>query len=242
MYAKLIIAMDGFILIDKEKGMTSFGVVKRVRYLSKEKKVGHSGTLDPLATGLLIIALGRCTKSLTNLIGCDKEYEVIAKFGYVSNTYDGEGEIKASGFKNKYKRSDIAEVIKKSFLGEIEQMPPIYSAKKIKGVRAYNLARQGKEVILKPKKIKVNLFEIEKFSWPEVKFKIKCGSGCYVRSLIHDLGQKLKVGAYVQELRRTKINDFSVVNARKLDELNENIEQEIIPIEEMAKKIEFMLR
>lgn len=228
--------MDGFILIDKEKGITSFGAVKRVRYLSKEKKVGHSGTLDPLATGLLIIALGRCTKSLTSLIGCDKEYEFTAKFGYVSNTYDAEGEITESGLKNKCKKSEILEMIEKFFLGEIEQMPPIYSAKKIKGVRAYKLARQGKEVNLKLKKIKVDLFEIEKFSWPEVRFRIKCGSGCYVRSLVHDLGQKLKVGAYVKELRRTKINGFSVTDAYLLDELNKNFEQAIISLEKMILK------
>ncbi len=229
--------MDGFILIDKEKGITSFGAVKRIRYLTKEKKVGHSGTLDPLATGLLIIALGKGTKMLEGLIGCDKEYEVIAKFGYVSNTYDAEGEIKPTSLKNRCKRSEIIEMIEEFFLGEVEQIPPIYSAKKIKGVRAYNLARQGKEVILKPKKIKINLFKIEKFSWPEVKFKIKCGSGCYVRSLIHDLGQKLKIGAYVKELRRTKIDNFSVLDACKIDELNVNIEQNMISLEEMAKKI-----
>lgn len=234
--------MNGFLLIDKEKGVSSFFAVKKIRYLSQEKKVGHSGTLDPLATGLLIIALGKGTKMLEKLIGCDKEYEVVAKFGYVSNTYDGEGEIKASGFSGKCEKADVIETIKKFFIGEIEQIPPIYSAKKIKGVRAYNLARQGKEVILKPKKIKVDLFEIEKFLWPEVKFKIKCGSGCYIRSLIHDLGQKLKVGAYVKELRRTKISDFSIEDAYKIDELHENLEQKIISLEEMAEKFKIMIK
>lgn len=230
-FNKLFKIMSGFLLIDKEKGVTSFDVVARVRRITGEKRVGHAGTLDPLATGLLIVGVGRdATKQLGNYLKMDKEYEVTAEFGAVSDTYDAEGRIIFSAEKNDsdsnkgsssstIKQEDIARIIKKKFLGHIQQIPPKYSALKIKGKRACDRMREGENIELEPREVTIDEFLIMDFSWPRVKFRVKCGSGTYVRSLIHDLGQELGCGAYVEELRRTKIGKYSVDGAVKLEKL-----------------------
>jgi tRNA pseudouridine55 synthase len=212
--------MEGFLLIDKEKGITSFDVVCGVRRKTGVKKVGHGGTLDPLATGLLVVAVGRSfTKKLHTLLKTDKEYEVVGKFGYVSDSYDADGEIKEVNKDFECEKQDIQKMILRKFLGEIEQMPPKYSALKVKGRRACDIVRAGGEVELKSRKIRIDSFEIMDFQWPEVRFRVKCGSGTYIRSLIHDLGQELGCGAYVKELRRTKVGEYSVENAVKVEEI-----------------------
>jgi len=200
--------MNGFLLIDKNKGETSFDVVKRVRKEFGVKKVGHAGTLDPLATGLMIVAVGEATKLLEYLLKKDKVYEVKAKFGYESDTYDAEGEISEIDTATALDKKSVQEVVEKSFIGEIDQVPPKYSALKVEGKRAYKLAREGKEFVIKKRKVKVVKFEILDFNYPEVDFKVECSSGTYIRSLVHDLGREMGVGAYVQELRRTKIDDW----------------------------------
>ncbi|MFA6305959.1 MAG: tRNA pseudouridine(55) synthase TruB [Candidatus Gracilibacteria bacterium] len=226
--------MDGFILIDKEKGVSSFFVVKTVRRILGVKKVGHGGTLDPLATGLLILGVGKATKSLGKFLGCDKEYKVTAKFGFVSETYDEEGPI-SEGFpgaegllvvgKRKMEElfeddcQKIKDVIKKNFIGEILQTPPKFSALKVGGRRAYEMARKGLDVTLQPRKIFVQEFKIMKIDFPLVSFRVKCGGGTYIRSLIHDLGQVLGVGAYVDKLRRTKVGEFDAEKAFKIEEV-----------------------
>ena len=228
--------MEGFLLIDKPKGWTSFDIVKKIRGLSGVRKVGHSGTLDPLATGLLIVALGKATKLLTGLIGCDKEYEVVACFGAVSDTYDAEGKISVveGGSFDDCTEDSIRKIISENFLGEIEQIPPQYSAVKVGGRKAYDIARGGGSVELKPRKIRVDSFDIVDFKLEPlqrqkfllVKFLIKCGSGTYVRSLVHDLGKMLGCGAYVEELRRIKVGKFNVDKAVQItDLLSGNIEQ-----------------
>lgn len=209
--------MDELILIDKEKGMTSFDVVRRVKRITGIKKVGHGGTLDPLATGLLIVGVGKGTKLLNNFLKCDKEYEVEAKFGYVSDSYDADGRISEGNSLLKFTKKEVSDVIEKFFLGEIEQFPPKYSALKIGGKRACDIMRRGGDVVLASRKIKIYEFKIMSFKWPKVEFLIKCGSGTYVRSLIHDLGQKLGCGAYVTELRRTRVGDLLIKDAKKLD-------------------------
>lgn len=209
--------MDGIFLIDKEKGMTSFDVVRAVKKLSGVRKVGHGGTLDPLATGLLIIGVGKGTKLLSNFLKCDKEYEVSAKFGYVSDSYDADGRICEANSSSIFSKKEVSDMIEKFFLGEISQIPPKYSALKINGKRACDIMRKGGDVVLASRKIKIYEFKILSFKWPKAKFLIKCGSGTYVRSLVHDLGQKLGCGAYVTELRRTKVGDFLVKNAESLD-------------------------
>lgn len=234
--------MRGFLLVDKGKGMTSFDVVYKVRKWAQEKRVGHAGTLDPLATGLLIVAIGEATKVLEYLIGFDKEYEVVGRFGAASDTFDAEGKIEVLSEKDmkKYEKmtqKSFEENVLPKFLGEINQVPPKYSALKIDGKRAMDLARDGKEFEMKSRKVMIHDLKIVKFDWPEVLIKVKCGSGTYIRSLINDMGELVGCGAYVKELRRVSIDRYNVENAieisRDFDFVNKNIEQDLVSLEKM---------
>lgn len=226
--------MNGFFLIDKDKGDTSFDVVRGIRKIIGEKKVGHSGTLDPLATGLLLVACGEGTKLLEYLIGCDKEYLVDAEFGFVSDTYDAEGRVIEQNTEIECLEEDLLRVINGAFLGNINQVPPKYSSLKIDGKRAYELVREGKDVVMKSREVRIDAFEVMKIEWPRVSFKVKCGSGTYIRSLVHDLGQELGCGAYVKELRRTMVGSFSVSGAVKLSVVSNKVDQYLISLEKVA--------
>lgn len=226
--------MDGYFLIDKEKGMTSFDVIRDVRRIVGMKKVGHSGTLDKLATGLLIVAVGQGTKLLEYLIGFDKEYEVVGRFGYISDTYDEDGKVEKTDFEGEVCESEMREAMK-DFIGEISQVPPRFSALKIAGKRASDRVRDGEEVELKARDIRIDEFEIVEFNWPKVKFRVGCSSGTYIRSLINDLGTKLGCGAYVGDLKRTKIGNFSLVDSVKLEELRKKVDQRLVSMEEMGQ-------
>lgn len=215
--------MDGILLVDKPKGWTSHDVVAKVRnVLSKEAgkkiKVGHTGTLDPMATGLLILVVGSYTKRAGEFSKLDKTYEATLKLGETSTTGDAEGE--------KSKVSDIAPSLNKvkdainSFLGEVEQIPPAYSAIKISGQKAYNLARAGKEVKLESRQVKIYEITDVKYDYPFVSFTAKVSSGTYIRSLAKDIGEKLSTGAYLSELKRTQISDFSIEKAVIPTEVN----------------------
>lgn len=206
--------MNQILLIDKPKGITSFDVIRRLRNKLGIKKMGHAGTLDPLATGLLIIATGSATKEISQYMDLPKEYEVLVEFGKTSTTYDADGEI-SQGVLHNVSRSEFENILK-NFIGEIAQMPPIFSAKKIKGVRAYDLARQGKEVKLEPRKVKIDRIEVLNWAWPFVSLRVNCGKGTYIRSLAHDIGERLSCGGYVKELRRTAIGEFKVENAEQI--------------------------
>lgn len=205
-------SVNGFVLWDKKSGETSFDVVRQVRKLFGVKKVGHTGTLDPLATGLLIVAVGEATKLIEYMMADSKEYEVVAHFGFVSDSFDADGVISEVSAEV-VSRSEIEKAIVANFLGEISQVPPKFSALKIEGKRAYDLARAGTDFEMKARKVLIKEFEVLDFDWPRVGFRVSCGSGTYIRSLVHDLGQVLGVGAYVQELRRTMVGDFSVREA-----------------------------
>ena len=222
--------MDGFLLVDKEKGLSSFDEIRRARNLSGQRKIGHGGTLDPLATGLLVLGFNKATKQLEKMLGVDKEYETVAFFGAVSDSYDADGKIEKVDGAVVAKKDEILRVIKENFLGEISQCPPKYSALKIKGKRACDIMRAGGTVDIKPRQITVFDFELLSLAWPRAHFLIKCSSGTYVRSLIHDLGQKLGCGAYVEELRRTKVGDFDVKNAVRLGEKKQIEESDLINI------------
>lgn len=216
--------MEGIILIDKDKGRTSFDVVRDLRRITGQRRIGHGGTLDPLATGLLVVAIGKATKKLNQFLGSDKEYLVRAHFGMVSDSYDADGKIVPYPGAQVCDEVRVREAIEQKFRGEIEQMPPKFSALKVGGKRAYDLARAGKEVKLEPRKVKIYSFELEKWAWPLVDFRVKVGSGTYVRSLVNDLGEMLKCGGYVEELRRTRVGDFDVKDAHKVSDLSsENI-------------------
>lgn len=219
--------MDGFLLINKEKGETSFGVIIRVRKKFDERRVGHAGILDKLASGLMLVALGQGTKLLEYLIGMDKVYEVEVKFGEISETFDGEGPIKVFEGAEAIGRKEVERVIGERFLGEINQVPPRYSALKVGGKRMSDLVRRGETVTPTARRIKIYSFKILSFKYPLAKFEVSCSSGTYIRSLINDLGAALKCGAYVKELKRLKIGEFLLEDAS---------EKRVISLEEMARK------
>ncbi len=207
------------LLIDKPSGITSFDVIRKLRVKLGIRKMGHAGTLDPLATGLLIIGLEKATKELAHYMGLPKEYEVLIEFGKVSTTYDADGEVRVlRDFGETVREVGRTEFEKnlKNFIGEIQQTPPAFSAIRLKGKRAYDLARRGEEVKLEPRKIQIFDIEIVEWNWPLVRLRVKCGKGTYIRSLAHDLGMALGCGGYVKELRRTAIGDFRVENASPL--------------------------
>ena len=206
--------INDILLIDKPSGMTSFDVIRQLRRTFGIRKMGHSGTLDPLATGLLIIAIGKSTKRINEFMGLPKEYEVLIEFGKMSNTYDADGIITAGTLRT-VSREEFERVLA-PFIGDIQQMPPIFSALKIKGQRAYDLARKGEKVELQPRQVHIESIEILEWSWPLVRLRVRCGKGTYIRSIAHDLGQSLGTGGYVKELRRTAIGEFRVENAQKL--------------------------
>lgn len=209
----------GFILIDKPSGITSHDVVDFLRKITGIKKIGHGGTLDPIATGLLILGIGKkATKKLKDIQKLDKEYIATIKLGATSNTFDREGKIEEKKIE---KIPDIKELEKvlKNFVGEIEQIPPLFSAKKISGKKAYELARKGIKINLRPKRVKIYGIEILDYSFPYLKLKISCSCGTYIRSLANDIGEKLKCGGYIEELKRTKVGNFSINEAQKLQKL-----------------------
>jgi tRNA pseudouridine55 synthase len=212
--------MQGILLVDKPAGWTSFDVVNYVRRIvadaegkrPKSVKVGHTGTLDPFATGLLVLLIGKdYTKQAGNLSKADKTYEVILKLGSTSTTGDPEGEI-VSVSEEIPAETEIKTSLKK-FTGEIQQVPPAYSAIKIDGQRAYKLARAGKKVVIEPRTVTINRLEMIAYSYPEVELVTDVSSGTYIRSLVEDLGAVLKTGAYTTALRRTKVGNYEIVSA-----------------------------
>lgn len=214
--------MFGFLFIDKPTGETSFYCLKRIRRLAGVKRCGFVGTLDPLATGLLIFAVGEATKIIPLLEGQDKTYRVEIKLGEVSDTYDTDGEISAYQGAHEVLLEDIEKVLVKDFLGKRMQMPPIYSAIKVDGKRAYDLARKNEKVNLKERPVEFFELKVVDYKWSLLSLEVRCSSGTYVRSLAYDLGVKLGCGGYVKELRRMAIGKDLVEKAVKLDDLDEN--------------------
>ncbi len=210
------------ILIDKPLHWTSFDVVRKIRNSIKIKKVGHAGTLDPLATGLLIICTGKFTKKINEYMAQEKEYTGSFTLGATTPTYDKESTPENLKPYDHITEIQIADATKK-FIGEIQQFPPIYSAIKKDGVALYELARRGEEVELKARTIKITAFKITKIELPIVEFSVLCGTGTYIRSLAHDMGAALGCGAYLSELRRTKIGDYNVNNALSMEKFLEQL-------------------
>ena len=211
------------LLVDKPLEWTSFDVVKKLKWLIQKKedkkkiKLGHAGTLDPLASGLLILCSGKKTKSIQEIQAQRKEYTGEIYLGAVTPTYDLESEPEQQQDISAITEEDIIRA-KEKLTGKIAQMPPAHSAKKIDGKRAYELARKGEEVNLKPKEIEVYEFELTAIRLPIVEFRIACSKGTYIRSMAHDLGQLLGVGAYLNKLRRTKIGDYRVEEAKGIED------------------------
>jgi len=206
------------LLIDKKLDWTSFDVVKKIRNITKSKKVGHAGTLDPLASGLLIICTGKHTKKINEFLNLDKTYTGKFVLGSKTPSHDLETEISETKPLTGVNEKKIKEVAN-SFLGIQLQRPPKYSAVKVNGKRAYELARKDQKVIIEEKEVKINSFEILEIKLPIISFSISCSKGTYIRSLARDLGLKLGCGAYLSELRRTQIGNFNVDHASTIEEL-----------------------
>ena len=212
--------MEEIIFVDKPSGMSSFGAVARVRRLLSEReghkvKVGHTGTLDPFATGLLILLAGKATKKAPELTKLDKVYEATLRLGYTSTTGDPEGDITKYPESSKPTQQKITETIS-DFIGAIAQTPPKYSAIKINGQRAYKLARKGTDFELPSRKITIYNISILDYTYPALKIRVHCSSGTYIRTLAEDIGKALDTGAYLTTLRRLKIGKYNVANAKKL--------------------------
>jgi tRNA pseudouridine55 synthase len=215
--------MQGLLLIDKPREWTSFDVVNFVRRQvatiegkkPKNTKVGHTGTLDPLATGLLVLLVGKeYTKQAPGLTKLDKVYEVTMKLGETSSTGDGEGE-KSTVSDRHPTMEEIQESLER-FTGELMQTPPAFSAMKVNGQRAYKLAREGKEVHLEPRPVRIYKNTLDGYDYPYVHFTSEVGSGTYIRSLVEDLGQALRTGAYMSDLRRSRVGEFSLGDAHQV--------------------------
>jgi tRNA pseudouridine55 synthase len=221
------------LLVDKPQDWTSFDVVNKIRFRLrkltgiKKIKVGHAGTLDPLATGLLIICTGKSTKKLTDFQGLDKEYTGTFRLGGSTPSYDSETKVDHV-FPYEHITEGMLEAARQQFVGTIQQVPPMYSAIKVDGQPLYKRARQGEVIEIKARTVQLFEFELTDIQLPEVSFRLHCSKGTYVRSLAHDMGHVLDSGAYLTALRRTKVGDFRIENAwnlevliRELDELLE---------------------
>jgi len=215
--------LDGeTLLIDKPPQWSSFKVVHTIRKAINVKRVGHTGTLDPLATGLLIILTGRNTKKMMNFEGLSKTYTGTILLGMSSPSMDTETEMMDRALPKIF-NDDLIFKTRDMFLGDIEQIPPMYSALKVDGKKLYDLARKGKEVERKPRKVNISRFEITRIDIPEVHFDIQCSKGTYIRVIANDFGEKLGCGAVLKKLRRTAIGDYSVENALSVEEFVQKI-------------------
>lgn len=235
--------MDGILVINKSKGLTSNDIVKKVKKILNTK-VGHTGTLDPNATGVLPLLLGNATKISKYLINHDKEYEAVIKLGAKTTTADVEGEIieEKEVNKEKLKKENIEEVLK-SFIGKQQQIPPIYSAIKVNGKKLYEYARQGKEVEIKARNIEIYDLKLLKIDSKndELTINVKCSKGTYIRSLCEDIAVKLETLGYMKELNRIQVGEFNIKDSVTIEEFKANIENKdysnIIGIEEIFKEI-----
>ena len=212
------------LLINKPIEWTSFGVVSKIRNLIRIKKVGHAGTLDPLATGLLILCTGKFTKRINEYMAREKEYTGTFTLGSTTPTYDLESE--PVNFKAITSLSDEKiQRATKNFIGEIMQVPPAHSAIKVNGKRVYELARQGIDVKLEPRKVTISEFEITAIELPVVHFRVVCSTGTYIRSLANDFGEALECGAYMSSLCRTRIGEFKLEDAMSIEEFAEEVKR-----------------
>ena len=239
----------GFLLINKSPGPTSHDIIDELRKITNIKKIGHAGTLDPFASGLLIVAIGRsATKQISRFVKLDKEYLTTLRLGVETDTYDRTGKItqlpartrassrarritnyssflfrliRWTGRTGELRIAKIQKVLK-NFVGQQKQVPPMYSAKKVKGKKLYKLARAGKEIAREPVEIEIYRLELVEYKWPLLTLKVKCSSGTYIRSLGHDIGKQLGTGAYLEELKRTAIGPHALSQAVQANRLSQN--------------------
>ncbi|MDR2628459.1 MAG: tRNA pseudouridine(55) synthase TruB [Puniceicoccales bacterium] len=222
--------LDGVLLVDKPRGITSHDVIAKLRHLLGTKKIGHAGTLDPMATGLLIILIGRTTKISQYLVDLSKGYEGTMKLGISTDSHDVEGKV--------LENHDVVgismeglKILANEFIGDQYQMPPMFSAKKVNGKKLYELARKGKIIDREPQFIHIGTFEIDNLRDDEVDFFVHCSKGTYVRTLVNDFGERLKCGAHLSRLCRTIVGNFSINDALTMEEISQ------IPIFELSKRL-----
>ncbi len=232
--------MEGVLLVDKPTDHTSHDVVARLRGKLKMKRIGHAGTLDPMATGLLVMLVGKATRISQYLMSVDKEYSGTIELGKVTNTQDAEGEMLEMRPVPAFTEDEIRAALK-GFIGDQYQLPPMFSAIKIDGVPLYKRARDGEEVEREPRFIRVMSYELVRWASPEIDFVVKCTKGTYVRTLAHDLGQRLGCGAHLKALRRIASGNLNVSQALTLDQIMAmplpEIEKHLIPAYEAAPRI-----
>lgn len=222
----------GILPVDKSAGPTSHDVVDAVRALTGQREVGHTGTLDPAATGLLVLCLGEATKIAEYLMRLPKVYEGVLRLGAVSTTQDGDGEITVRPEATPVDSETLRELAR-GFLGDIQQVPPLHSAKKIAGKRLYEYARAGESVTPEPRQVHIARFDINRLEWPDAEFEVECGSGTYIRRLVHDLGEDAGCGAYLAVLRRLRVGGMAVAEAPTIEVLRsdpEGIERRLCPV------------
>lgn len=227
--------LSGILVVDKPAGMTSHDVIERLRVILHTKRIGHAGTLDPSAEGVLLACVNQATKVVQFLTEYDKEYIAVIKLGITTDTYDGEGKITTTKEDFKISSGKIKRTIL-SFKGKIEQNPPLYSAIKHQGKKLYQYARAGQEVERKKREVEIKDIQIQEINPPYVKLKINCSKGTYVRSLAHDVGKKLGCGAYLYFLRRTRVGPFKLEEALSIEKISDiqaedKIEDALLPIE-----------
>ncbi|MFI5336659.1 MAG: tRNA pseudouridine(55) synthase TruB [Opitutales bacterium] len=232
--------IEGVLLVDKPIGMTSHDVVYRLRRKLAMQRIGHAGTLDPMATGLLVMLIGKATRISQYLISVDKSYEGEATLGVTTNSQDAEGEVMVTRPVPPLTEAQVREAML-GFLGDQYQIPPMFSAIKVDGVPLYKTARQGGEVVREPRFIRVTAFELLSWASPKLTFRLDCTKGTYVRTIAYDLGEKLGCGAHLSALRRTASGKFTLVQCTPLAEIEAltlpEIEKRLIPVHAAAPSV-----
>jgi tRNA pseudouridine55 synthase len=232
--------MEGVLLVDKPSGLTSHDVVYHLRRKLQMKKIGHAGTLDPMATGLLVMLIGKATRISQYLISVDKVYEGEATLGVVTDSQDAQGEVMETSPVPPLTETQVRETMQ-GFLGDQYQMPPMHSAIKIDGVPLYKMARKGEEIEREPRFIRIASFELTSFALPKLTFTVHCTKGTYVRTIAHDLGKKLGCGAHLSALRRTGSGKFDISQCLPLEQIEAlslpEIEKRLIPVYEAAPPV-----
>ena len=224
--------MQGVLLIDKDKGFTSHDVVALCRKTLGIRKIGHCGTLDPMATGVLPILIGKATKLSNYLMGQDKTYEGSLEFGYLTDTLDADGKVLKTCDNKNFEKNEILQAME-ALTGEIDQVPPMYSAIKINGKKLYEYAREGKEVERKTRRVKIYSFDLLNFSNQRLDFRVSCSSGTYIRSLIGDLAENLESFATLTSLKRVEVGSFKLEDCHSIEELKEGkiLPEDLIPLD-----------
>lgn len=224
--------LSGIINFDKPAGLSSARVVGRVkRLLPRGVKIGHAGTLDPFATGVLLLLVGRATRRCESLMGETKVYETVVKLGATTPTLDPESAEIATAVDHVPAKDQIVDALIK-MTGRILQVPPAYSAMKVGGRRAYDLARRGQNPVLKPREVRIDRIELLEYHWPRLSLRIECGRGTYIRAIARDLGEAMNVGGYLISLRRTRVGRFRSEGAVTFDQLDNGIERHLQPVED----------